>query len=143
MNDPKPTTADQRAADSQPTPPTKRSRPRRRAMIEIDAKNAQYLWQIMDWRRRDLGLSINGLARHTKISPIRLSRYLRGMNELGSNHVDVLLYSLGLRLTIEPGFTFHKRPAPVRLPRIVVAEPMNQVDAGTTQQEGNDHPSHQ
>lgn len=137
-----PLAAGQRAAESQPGKPTK-PRARRRPMLEIDAKNAQYLWQIMDWRRRDLGLSVRGLSRHVQLNTSRLSLYLRGKGELSSNNIDVLLYALGLRLTVEPGFTFHKRPAPVRLPRIVVAEPMNQVDAGTTQQEGNDHPPHQ
>lgn len=121
----------QRDAGSQPDSP-KPAKPiktaRRRPMVDIDAKNAQHLWQIIEWRRKDIGLSVRGLARHAQISPIRLSRYLRGTVELGSNNIDVLLFSLGLRLTVEPGFVFHKRPAPTRLPRNVAGEPMTDAD---------------
>lgn len=102
----------------------KQPRRRRRPMLAIDAANAQHLWPIIDWRRKDIGLTVRGLARHTGINASRLSSYLRGQGELGSNHIDVLLYSLGLRLTVEPGFDFKKRPRPTRLPRNIGPEPI-------------------
>jgi hypothetical protein len=100
------------------------SRRRRSTIMEIDAKNAQHLYEIIDWRRRQLGISMRGLAKHSGIVYDHLHWYLRGIRELRSSHVDALLYALGLRLTIEDGFEFHRRPPVTRRPRNVSEKPM-------------------
>lgn len=114
------------------------SRRRRAAIMEIDAKNAQHLYQIIEWRRRQLGLSMRGLARHVGVDYSQLHWYLRGIRELRSSHIDALLYALGLRLTIEEGFEFHRRPPVTRRPRNVSESPMNPDDAKPSEQGGDE-----